>query len=72
MAEPAAALHVDLSNEPDRVQQQLIALGPCHIGYGHLQLPDIKISVVGARPFSKVMLTTDAERSIRLYQQQTS
>jgi hypothetical protein len=39
----------------DRVQQQLDALGDCHIGYNHMQLPNSNISLVGARPFSKVM-----------------
>jgi hypothetical protein len=40
--------------QPDRVQQQLDALGDCHIGYSHMRLPDSNISIVGARPFSKV------------------
>jgi hypothetical protein len=36
------------------VQQQLDVLGDCHIGYSHMQLPSSNISLVGARPFSKV------------------
>jgi hypothetical protein len=38
----------------DRVQQQLDALGPDHVGYGHKALAGTNISVVGGRPFSKV------------------
>jgi hypothetical protein len=40
----------------DRVQQQLDALGSDHVGYGHKELRGTNISVVGARPFSKVRL----------------
>jgi hypothetical protein len=36
------------------VQQQLDALGADHVGYGHKALPGTKVSIVGARPFSKV------------------
>lgn len=38
--------------QEDRVTQQLLALGDCHVGYGHLDLPQLGISVVGGRPFS--------------------
>lgn len=38
----------------DRVQQQLDVLGDCHVGFGHKALPGTNISIVGARPFSKV------------------
>lgn len=38
--------------QEDRVTQQLLALGDCHVGYGHLDLPQMGISVVGGRPFS--------------------
>jgi uncharacterized protein (TIGR04168 family) len=36
----------------DRVQQQLDLLGVCHVGYGKLDFPELKLSVVGSRPFS--------------------
>lgn len=36
----------------DWVQQQLDALGDTHVGYGHLDLPDLGLTVVGGRPFS--------------------
>ncbi|WP_030006817.1 TIGR04168 family protein [Picosynechococcus sp. NKBG042902] len=36
----------------DRVQAQLEILGETHVGYGHLDLPEFQLSVVGARPFS--------------------
>lgn len=49
-----ATQQLDGSSEPSRVQQQLDALGACHVGYGHLQMPDRQVSIVGARPFSKV------------------
>jgi uncharacterized protein (TIGR04168 family) len=38
--------------QEDRVEQQLLALGQCHVGYGHLDLPALGLSVVGGRPFS--------------------
>lgn len=38
----------------DRVQQQIDALGNSHVGYAHMALPNKSISLVGARPFSKV------------------
>lgn len=41
-------------DESDRVQQQLNALGACHVGYSHQVLPGKDISLVGVRPFSKV------------------
>lgn len=41
----------DLTKE-DRVQQQLDALGDCHVGFGKLELPDHGVTIVGARPFS--------------------
>jgi hypothetical protein len=50
----AAAGVQQQQQQPDRVQQQLDALGDCHIGYNHMQLPNSNVSVVGARPFSKV------------------
>jgi hypothetical protein len=50
----AGGAQQQLLQQPDRVQQQLDALGDCHIGYSHMQLPNSNISVVGARPFSKV------------------
>eukprot|EP00878_Enallax_costatus_P015707 GHUV01016458.1.p1 GENE.GHUV01016458.1~~GHUV01016458.1.p1 ORF type:complete len:279 (+),score=61.40 GHUV01016458.1:741-1577(+) len=55
--------------EPDRVQQQLDALGSCHVGYAHLQLPVKNISLVGARPFSKggKSLRTIRDFLLRLY-----
>lgn len=36
----------------DRVQQQLDLLGAAHIGYGRLELPQLKLSILGGRPFS--------------------
>ncbi len=36
----------------DRVQQQLDILGAMHVGYSWLDFPELKLSVVGARPFS--------------------
>jgi len=36
----------------DRVQQQLDLLGEAHVGYRHLDFPDLNLSVVGSRPFS--------------------
>ncbi|GAB4153567.1 MAG: TIGR04168 family protein [Cyanobacteria bacterium J069] len=36
----------------DRVQQQLELLGDTHVGYGHLDFPQLGLSVVGGRPFS--------------------
>ncbi|MBD2149910.1 TIGR04168 family protein [Pseudanabaena sp. FACHB-1277] len=36
----------------DRVQQQLEILGETHVGYGWLDFPELRLSVVGARPFS--------------------
>ncbi|BAW97692.1 hypothetical protein NIES970_26470 [[Synechococcus] sp. NIES-970] len=39
-------------NREDRVQAQLDMLGGTHVGYGHLDLPEFQLSIVGARPFS--------------------
>jgi uncharacterized protein (TIGR04168 family) len=36
----------------DWVQDQLDALGECHVGYGKLDFPQFGLSVVGSRPFS--------------------
>jgi uncharacterized protein (TIGR04168 family) len=36
----------------DRVQQQLDLLGEAHVGYGSLDFPEFKLSLVGSRPFS--------------------
>lgn len=38
--------------QEDWVQQQLDALGACHVGYGKLDFPDFGLTVVGGRPFS--------------------
>jgi uncharacterized protein (TIGR04168 family) len=38
--------------QEDRVQQQLDALGICHVGYNKLDFPELNITVVGSRPFS--------------------
>ncbi|NET49012.1 MAG: TIGR04168 family protein [Merismopedia sp. SIO2A8] len=38
--------------EEDWVQQQLDLLGPAHVGYGRLELPQFNLTVVGSRPFS--------------------
>lgn len=39
-------------SQEDRVQEQLTALGPAHVGYGKLDLADLGLTVVGGRPFS--------------------
>jgi uncharacterized protein (TIGR04168 family) len=36
----------------DWVQQQLDLLDETHVGYGHLDFPDLSLTVVGGRPFS--------------------
>lgn len=36
----------------DRVTEQLDILGPTHVGYGRLELPDLGLTIVGGRPFS--------------------
>ena len=41
----------DRSKE-DRVAQQLALLGESHVGFGKLDLPTCRLSVVGARPYS--------------------
>ncbi|MGQ4646648.1 TIGR04168 family protein [Lyngbya aestuarii] len=38
--------------QEDWVQEQLDLLGNTHVGYGKLDLPEFKLSVVGGRPFS--------------------
>ncbi len=38
--------------QEDRLQQQLEALGECHVGFGKLEFPQHNITVVGARPYS--------------------
>ncbi len=38
--------------QEDRVQQQLDLLGVAHVGYGKLDLPALRLTVVGSRPFS--------------------
>ncbi|KAL2895360.1 Lysine--tRNA ligase, partial [Bienertia sinuspersici] len=40
------------SKVKDRVQAQLECLSEAHVGYGHLEFPSLKLSVVGGRPFS--------------------
>ncbi|XP_074307127.1 uncharacterized protein LOC141642272 isoform X2 [Silene latifolia] len=40
------------SKKKDGVQLQLEALGEEHVGYGRLDFPALKVSVVGGRPFS--------------------
>jgi uncharacterized protein (TIGR04168 family) len=36
----------------DRVQQQTDLLGEAHVGFGKLDFPELRLSVVGSRPFS--------------------
>ena len=36
----------------DRVQDQIDLLGETHVGYGKLDFPELKLTVVGGRPFS--------------------
>jgi uncharacterized protein (TIGR04168 family) len=36
----------------NRVQQQLDLLGVAHVGYSYLDIPPLKLSVVGGRPFT--------------------
>lgn len=38
--------------QEDRLQQQLDALGDCHVGFSKLEAPNCKVTVVGARPYS--------------------
>ncbi|KAL2923913.1 Lysine--tRNA ligase cytoplasmic [Bienertia sinuspersici] len=40
------------SKVKDGVRAQLECLGEAHVGYGHLNFPSLKLSVVGGRPFS--------------------
>jgi hypothetical protein len=56
-AAAAAAAQPQQQVAADKVQQQLDALGADHVGYGHKVLPGTNISIVGARPFSKVSCT---------------
>lgn len=39
-------------SQEDRLQQQIDLLGDAHVGYRKLDFPDLKLSVVGSRPFS--------------------
>lgn len=48
-----ARMRTLLGNTPNGVQQQLQTLGTDHIGFSSHALPHRRISVVGARPFSK-------------------
>ncbi|NJK50120.1 TIGR04168 family protein [Candidatus Gracilibacteria bacterium] len=38
--------------QEDRVQQQIDLLGEAHVGYSKLDFPQLRLSVVGSRPFS--------------------
>lgn len=38
--------------QEDRVQQQLDLLGETHVGFNQLDIPSLRLSVVGGRPFS--------------------
>jgi uncharacterized protein (TIGR04168 family) len=38
--------------QEDWVQEQLDILGKSHVGYSHLDFPELNLSVVGGRPFS--------------------
>lgn len=38
--------------QEDRVQQQIDLLGEVNVGYGKLDFPELRLSVVGSRPFS--------------------
>jgi uncharacterized protein (TIGR04168 family) len=38
--------------QEDRVQQQMDLLGAAHVGYGKIDFPQLRLSVVGSRPFS--------------------
>lgn len=40
------------SREYDAVEQQLQSLGDCHVGYKRIDFSELKLSVVGGRPFS--------------------
>ncbi|KAL3533154.1 hypothetical protein ACH5RR_006675 [Cinchona calisaya] len=40
------------AREKDRVQLQLDCLGDEHVGYGRIDFPTAKLSIVGGRPFS--------------------
>ncbi|KAK4374854.1 hypothetical protein RND71_005531 [Anisodus tanguticus] len=45
-------LHEDCDWEKDAVQLQLECLGDEHVGYRRMDLPMLKLSIVGGRPFS--------------------
>jgi hypothetical protein len=42
------------NTNPGGIRSQLDALGTSHIGYGSMSLAALRLSIVGARPFSKV------------------
>jgi hypothetical protein len=51
---PKAAAAMGGSCVTPALQQQLTDLGTAHVGYSAMQLPQHSLSIVGARPFSKV------------------
>ncbi len=53
-AHPAAAAEMGDSCVSPGLRRQLEALGDAHVGYSSLQPPGQRLSIVGARPFSKV------------------
>lgn len=57
---PKAAAAMGGSCVTPALQQQLTDLGPAHVGYSAMQLPQHSLSIVGARPFSKVHNTAGA------------
>ena len=57
---PKAAAAMGATCVTPALQQQLTDLGTAHVGYSAMQLPQHSLSIVGARPFSKVHNTADA------------
>ena len=57
---PKAAAAMGATCVTPALQQQLTDLGAAHVGYSAMQLSQHSLSIVGARPFSKVHNTADA------------
>jgi hypothetical protein len=50
---PEVAAAIGASCVTPALRDQLLDLGTAHIGYSAMQLPQHRLSIVGARPFSK-------------------
>lgn len=55
-----------ISSRPDAVDLQTQSLGECHVGYKRLDFPELKLSVVGGRPFSSGGKTFGPSRDLIL------